>query len=38
MNTREVPPENNIDLESLQVNVSKNVTRMTKRGVGIRTD
>ena len=36
--TREVPRERNTDLRSMQVNVSKKVKRMTKRGVDIRAD
>ena len=36
--TSEVPLENNVELECMQVNVLKNVTRITKRGYGIRTD
>ena len=36
--TREVPRERNMDLISMQVNVSKSVKRMTKRGVDIRAD
>ena len=35
---REVPRKKNIDLESMQVNSSKGVTSMTKRGFDIRTD
>ena len=38
MVTREVPRETNIDLKSMQVNVSQSVTRMTKRDVNIQTD
>ena len=37
MVTTEVPREKNIDLKSMRVNASKSVTRMTKRGVDIRT-
>ena len=37
MATREVPREKNMDLKSMQVNVSKCITRTTKRGVDIRT-
>ena len=33
--TREMPPERNMDLKSMQVNVSKSLKRMTKRGVDI---
>ena len=36
--TREVPRERNMDLIAIQVNVSKSVKRMTKRGVDIRAD
>ena len=32
---REVPCEGNMDLKSMQVNVSKSVKRMTKRNVDI---
>ena len=38
MVTREVTRETNIDLKSMQVNVSQSVTRMTKRDVNIQTD
>ena len=34
---REVPHEKNMDLKSMQVNVSKSITRTTERGVDIRT-
>ena len=37
-NTRQVPRERNMDLISMQVNVSKSVKRMTKRSVDIRAD
>ena len=33
--TSEIPRERNMDLKSMQVNVSKSVKWMTKRGVGI---
>ena len=36
--TREVPRERNMDLISIQVNVSRNKKRMAKRGVDIRAD
>ena len=36
--TREVSRERNMGLKSMQVNVSKSVKRMTKRGVDIRAD
>ena len=36
--TREVPREKNMDLKSMQVNVTKSVKRMTKRGVDILDD
>ena len=36
--TREVPRERNMDLKCMQVNVSKSVKRMTKRGVDIQAD
>ena len=36
--TKEVPRERNMDPKSMQVNVSKSVKRMTKRGVEIRAD
>ena len=38
MFTREVPREKNMDLKSMQVNVSQSVTRMTKRDVNIQAD
>ena len=34
----EVPREKNMDLKSMQENISKSVTRLTKSVVGIRTD
>ena len=37
MVTKEVLLEKNMDLKSMLVNASKSVTRMTKRGVYIRT-
>ena len=36
--TKEVLRERNMNLISMQVNVSKSVKRMTKRGVDIRAD
>ena len=36
--TRGLPLEKNFDLKCLQVNVLKNVTRMTERGGGIGSD
>ena len=38
MVTREVSRDKNMDLKSMQVNISESVTRMAKTGVGIRTD
>ena len=38
MATRKVPHEKNLDFKSIQVNVSKSITRMIKRGVDIQTD
>ena len=38
MATREVPLEKNVERKCMQVSVLKSVTRMTKRGGGIRTD
>ena len=35
---KEVPRERNMNLKSMQVNISKSVKRMTKRGVEIRAD
>ena len=35
MATREVPREKDMNLKSMYVDVSKNVTRITKSGVGI---
>ena len=35
MATREVPREKDMNLKSMHVDVSKNVTRITKSGVGI---
>ena len=34
MAMREVPHEKNMDLKSMQVHVTKSVTKMTKRGGG----
>ena len=38
MVTREVPLEKNMDIQFIQVNARKSVTRMTKRRVNVRTD
>ena len=38
MVTKEVPCDLNIDLKSMQVNISKSVTKKTKSGVNIRND
>ena len=38
MGTSEVPREKNINLKSMQVNISKSVARLTKRGAAIRTN
>ena len=38
MVTREVPLEKNMDIQFIQVNARKRVTRMTKRRVNVRTD
>ena len=38
MVTKEVPCEINIDLKSMQVNVTKSVTKKTKSDVNIRND
>ena len=35
MAMREFPREKNMDLNSMQVNVSKSVTKMTKRDIDI---
>ena len=37
-NMLEVPREKNMDLKSVQINVRKIVSGMTKRGVGIQTN
>ena len=38
MATRELLCKKNMDLEFMQQNISKTVTRLTKSGFGIRTD
>ena len=38
MSTREVPLEKNVDLNCIQVNILKSVTRMTKRDGDIKID
>ena len=35
MGMRRVPREKNKDLKSVQVNVSKSITRMTKKGLDV---
>ena len=38
MTTSEAPLEKNVDMKYMQVNVLRNITRMTKKGGDIRTD
>ena len=38
MATKEVPCKKNMDLKFMQENITKSVTRLTKSGVGMRTD